>query len=182
LAKVELLLGNFDVAIQVATRGLELATEDGEDETGRWFVMMVRADARGKKGDLAGRAEDCKRILDMQKARGPLARDLPYGPDALACMGEVELASHRIDAALAYLEESVAFEHRRQPADLPAARFSLARALHVAGRDRARARALAQQARDDLSRMPAKEHDIAEIDRWLEHDAVTPLPNRFAAQ
>jgi tetratricopeptide (TPR) repeat protein len=182
LAKEEFLLGNYDAAIRIATRGLELATDAGENMAGKWFNMMVRADARGKKGDIAGRAEDCRTILAMQKAQGALVPDMLYDPDALACLGEVELASHRVDAALAYLEQSVGFEHRRQPVDLPAARFSLARALRVAGRDPARARDLAQRARDALSRMPAKEREIAEIDRWLEHAAAASAPGKLAAR
>jgi hypothetical protein len=57
--------------------------------------------------------------------------------------------------------------HRQNPYDLPLAQFALARALRVAGQDPARARALAESAREALAQSPGKQKELAAVDAWL---------------
>jgi hypothetical protein len=71
------------------------------------------------------------------------------------------------------LEESVKLEARTDAEALPRARFALAKTLRTAGRDAARARRLAENAREDLRKVAGKERDIAQIDGWIEGQVQT---------
>jgi tetratricopeptide (TPR) repeat protein len=170
LATVENELGHPDAAFDVAEKGLEVARAIGETGKFEWHARQAHAEARGKKGDFRGQAEECAAIDALQRAAGQVAPNIPYWPDALACLAEAELMTNRTDAALAHLEESIKLESRSDAEALPKARFALAKALRKSGRDAARARGLAETARDDLQKL-AKERDVAEIDKWLEGDA-----------
>jgi hypothetical protein len=52
--------------------------------------------------------------------------------------------------------------------ELPKARFALAKALRVSGKEPKRARELAEGAREDLRKAQGCESDVTEIDKWLE--------------
>lgn len=81
-----------------------------------------------------------------------------------------------MDAALGHLKESVTFTMRGEPGDLPLARFALAKALPTAGRDAARARELAERARDDFRKLPALGKELAAVELWLEEPSrVAPV-------
>jgi tetratricopeptide (TPR) repeat protein len=158
IAAAEIELDHPDAAIEAATRGLEAADAIGDRGPNRWYNLLLRARARGAKGDYAGKIDDCKQgLVDRPESR----------PEALCCFGEVELARGNVDAAIRYLEPSAAIAHPDAPWDLPRAQFALARALRKAGRDPQRARELAQAARDGWRRMEGREKGIAEIERWL---------------
>jgi tetratricopeptide (TPR) repeat protein len=193
LAGLELELGDPDAAIEVGYRGLDAATSAGEKGALEWGLRMVIAKAKGKNGDLAGQAEDCRAILNMQKAAGALTQYARYSPDALTCLGQAELGLRRVDAALGHLEESVTFLSRSESGDLALARFALAKALRTAGRDTARARELAENAREDLRKWPALGQDLAAVELWLAEPsnavpvvgmpgASAPLPGAPSAQ
>jgi tetratricopeptide (TPR) repeat protein len=167
LAGLEIELGTPDAAIEIAHRGLEVAAEADEKGALEWGLRLIIAKAKGKKGDFGGQAEDCRTILNMQKAAGALTHDAPYTPDALTCLGQAELALRRVDAALGHLEESVTLLSRSEPGDLALARFALAKALRTAGRDMARARELAENAREDLRQGPAFGQELAAVELWL---------------
>jgi hypothetical protein len=47
-------------------------------------------------------------------------------------------------------------------------KFTLARALAASGKDRPRARALAEQARDEFARFPGASADRRAVEAWLE--------------
>jgi tetratricopeptide (TPR) repeat protein/predicted Ser/Thr protein kinase len=97
-----------------------------------------------------------------------LSADHPDVVDALQAIGRVELAAGRPARALPPLERSAAACDKP---DMEApirgeGRFLLARALVDAGRDRARAVALARKSRADF----VESHDdesVAEVDKWL---------------
>jgi tetratricopeptide (TPR) repeat protein len=161
-------LGDPDAAVALATQGMEIARASGQGGQLRWDLLRSRADAREKKGDLTGKREDCRQILEEQKALGTIGPDRSYHPDSLLCLGEVELASHRTAAALEYFEQSAALEDRPVASELPTARFALARSLRLAGRDPQRARALARSAREGMIKLPGHDKEVAEIDRWLD--------------
>jgi tetratricopeptide (TPR) repeat protein/tRNA A-37 threonylcarbamoyl transferase component Bud32 len=167
LADLQLGLGDPDSALRLAEQGLDVAGQADERGLSLWAVLVARAQARGQKGDAAGKAEDCARVLAEQRAQGAMTSEGVYYPDALTCLGEVELAAHRASAAIAYLEESVFLEKRQAAAVLPLAKFTLARALRLAGRDPARARALADDARAALAGLPGQAKELAAIDAWL---------------
>jgi tetratricopeptide (TPR) repeat protein len=167
LANVESDLGHNDEAIRIADRGLEVANAIGTTSaTSALTLLIVRGRARARNGDLASQAADCGRALSLQRALGPLAAG-PYGPDALSCLGEAELARQEVAAALAHLEEDVRLESRRAPEDLPRARFALARALRETGRDPARAVQLARDALEALRSIRSHEREAGAIETWL---------------
>jgi tetratricopeptide (TPR) repeat protein len=168
LATVENELGHPDAAFDIAQKGLEVAGAIGEKGKFEWHARHAHAEARGKKSDFGGQAGECAEIVALQRAAGQVAPNIPYWPDALACLAEAELALNKVDAALAHLEESVKLESRADAEALPRARFALAKALRRAGRDAARARRFAESARDDLRKVGSKERDVAKIDAWLE--------------
>jgi len=168
LATVENELGHPDAAFAIAQKGEEVAAAIGEKGKFEWHARYAHAEARGKKLDWRGQATECAEILALQRAANQVAPGVPYWPDSLACMAEAELALRKIDAALAHLNESVKLESRSDAEALPKARFALAKALRGAGREAARARQLAQSAREDLSKLAGKQRDVAQIDQWME--------------
>jgi tetratricopeptide (TPR) repeat protein len=167
LAGVENELGHADAALDHAQKALEVARALGEKGKFEWQARYVHAQARGKKSDWRGQAAECAEVVALQRAAGKIAPKIPYWPDALGCVGEAEIALHKVDAALAHLEESVKLEAREDVEGLPRARFALAKALRTAGRDPARARQLAEIALDDLRKLAGKGRDVAKIEEWL---------------
>jgi tetratricopeptide (TPR) repeat protein len=178
LAGVESELGHADAALVSAEKALEVARAIGEKGKFEWQARFVHAQARGKKSDWRGQAAECAEIVALQRTAGQIAPNLPYWPDALACLAEAELALRKVDAALAHLEEDVKLESREDVEGLPKARFALAKALRMAGRDPARVRQLAEGARDDLRKVAGKGRDVANIEAWLEHELQTSAARR----
>jgi len=167
LAGIAELAGDVEDTIRLATRGIEVANAIGDDEVFKWSLMVTKARALGRKGDLKAQAEGCQQALAAQKAHDAVASERLYVPDSLRCLGEAELAMRRPEAAIAYLQQSVALERRADPSDLPLARFALARALRAMDRDPARARMLAEGAKQALNQIVGDHRDVADIDRWL---------------
>jgi tetratricopeptide (TPR) repeat protein len=167
LATIETLLGHIDAAVEVAQKGVDVAAAIGEKGRFAWHVRQAHAEARGKKGDYRGQATECAEIIASQRAADQVAANVPYFPDALACLAEAEIALGKVDSALSHLEQSVKLESRTDVEALPKARFALAKALRIAGHDGPRARKLAESAREDLGKAAGKEPDIAMIDDWL---------------
>jgi tetratricopeptide (TPR) repeat protein len=170
LATVENELGHPDSAFEIAQKALEVAGAIGEKGKFEWHARYAHADARGKKLDWRGQAAECAEIIALQRAAGQVAPNVPYWPDSLACLAEAELALHKVDSALLHLEESVKLESRADAEALPRARFALAKALRMAGRDAPRARRLAESAREDLRKLAGKERDVAQIDQWIDSE------------
>ena len=108
---------------------------------------------------------------EAQGALALLQRALPAGHHriarALTILGHAQLELHHLDAALASLESALAMASIR-PYERPELQFLIARALWDAGRDRRRARALADEARRGFAELGAgHEKSVAEIDAWL---------------
>ena len=160
-------LGEPDVALAVIEKGLGVAQALELDRTREWPLRAIRAAALARKGDITGKAAECSRILADQELRGKITSTETYYPDALTCLGEAELALHQTKSAIAHLERSVSLTKRLLAYELPKARFALAKALRVAGREPERARELAESARKDLSSAQGFESDVAELDQWL---------------
>ena len=138
----------------------------------RWDARMgaarhSRGRARAKRGHSRVRPRNADRCSPPKRCAARSLPTEPYYPDALTCLGEAELALHQTKSAIAHLERSVSLTTRYLPNELPKARFALAKALRVAGREPKRARELAESARKDLSRAQGSESDVAEVDEWL---------------
>lgn len=160
-----------DVTISVVQKGLDVARTLGNGGMREWGLRLVRAEALAKQGDLPGKANECREVLADQEARGQVLATLPYNPDALTCLGEAELELRQTKSAIKHLERSVSLTTRYVAMELPKARFALAKALRVAGRESKRARELAESARDDLRKTQGGAEDVVEIEKWLEQTA-----------
>jgi hypothetical protein len=66
LADAHLYLSPPDVTISVVERGLEVARAVGEGATRVWSLRTMRAEALAEKGDIAGKAAECKNVLADQ--------------------------------------------------------------------------------------------------------------------
>jgi tetratricopeptide (TPR) repeat protein len=103
-----------------------------------------------------------------------LGADHPDVAHALTGLGEALLALGKPADALAPLERALSIRTTREggPAELACTRFALALALWTApaaqGRDRLRARTLAEQARDGYAAAGyARKSELAEVEAWL---------------
>jgi tetratricopeptide (TPR) repeat protein len=144
----------------------------GEHHPNAAFVMFRVSEAQLRLGRAAEAEALAKRAMAIMLDFAP--RDDPNMYSGLAQLGECELALGRRDAGLADLERAVSLAERGKvsPTESGPARFTLARALVAAGRDRPRALALARQVRD-MYRAAAQRWSgynstsADEIDRWL---------------
>jgi tetratricopeptide (TPR) repeat protein len=168
LADANLHVSPPDVTIAIVEEGLKVARALGKSGMREWALRLVRAEALGKKGDVAGKAKECMQVLADQEAHGQVQPTVPYNPDALIRLGEAELELHQTKRAIEHLERSVSLTTRYQTMELAEARFALAKALRVAGREPARARELAESAREELRKAQGTADDVAEIDKWLQ--------------
>jgi tetratricopeptide (TPR) repeat protein/predicted Ser/Thr protein kinase len=126
-----------------------------------------------EQGKLAEAAEHQRRALGIfERALGP---EHPYVAYACAGLAEGALAQGELPAAREHAERAIGIFESTQlpPAHLAKLRFVLARALWADRSQHARARALAQQARDAYAEAgAAKAESMAELDTWLaEHPA-----------
>jgi len=146
--------------------------------------LIARA-TTANRFSIVGRALEGKAAIADQRNQVPAAIALrkralaafdrendPYGRAwTEQLLGDSYLAAGNAAEAIAPLEHAVAqfAADGARPYEVGSSRFSLARALWVAGRDRARAIALAKQARADLSagNVRGAESQIAAIDKWL---------------
>jgi len=131
-------------------------------------LLVARGHALLAKGDAPGAHEACARALTMQEERQLFGPDKVYEGDALTCIGETEIALGQLGDGLAHLERSVSITKRFPAPDLGLARFALARALTAAKREPARARELAESARNELRAAPGMEKEASEVEQWLE--------------
>jgi tetratricopeptide (TPR) repeat protein len=160
--------------------------ERGEIEQARELELRALA-IRGKKlggGDYR-LAASYVAVGEVERASGQLDAALAHHLQALVVMetssnpapghyartllalGETRLRRGEVDPAVAAIERALALREGipGPPEDVAEARFALARALDAAHRDPARARTLAEQARETYrARRP---DDLAEVERWL---------------
>ena len=160
--------GDAARALRLSDRALEIASAHGEDAASVLPDLLV---SRGEALLAVGRPDDaaasCARALARMESEDRVSPGKLYEPDPLTCLGEAELRRGRAEPALAHLERGVALVRRHEQATLSFARFALARALRAAGRDPARARALAVEARAGLEALPELAPRLAEVDAFL---------------
>jgi serine/threonine-protein kinase len=130
--------------------------------------LTDRATIRAGFGRLDDAIADSLRALAIrEKALGP---DHPYVATSLVQVGGGYLERGRAAAALPILERALQIRtaHDAAPDDLAEARFAVARALAATHGDRARARALAEQARATYAGLPVGgAATLAQVDAWL---------------
>ena len=127
-------------------------------------TLLRLGEAQLARGDLDAAQISLGQALSIREEIGA---DTPEVADVLVDLGELHLARGRRDEARVVLERAV--EIRGGPGvpahELALARFALARALPPA--ERARARALADEAAAGLAGAPGREADRAALDAWL---------------
>ncbi|MCB9714694.1 MAG: tetratricopeptide repeat protein [Myxococcales bacterium] len=161
-------LGNLDEAMQTLQESQRILTLAQGPEHPMVARAMVRIGGLlVERGELEPALELYQRALSMQQAgEGP---DHPHLGETLVGLAEIALRRGELDAATEHAGRAITILEASQtfPQHLARARFALARALGRRGPERARARALAEQARDGLH---GSSRD--EVERWLRHDAL----------
>jgi serine/threonine protein kinase/tetratricopeptide (TPR) repeat protein len=153
-------LEHVDRSIQILENGLGA----GHPE------LATQLSNRGEILNALGRYRDAR--ASFEKARivwerelGLDNRNLAY---ALTGIGLSYIAEGDASSAIVPLERAfrIREDHETDPSRRAETRFALARALWEAGRDRARARLLAQEARDSYAQAVAKPK-LGEVESWL---------------
>jgi tetratricopeptide (TPR) repeat protein len=170
MAQLENLLGEHDRALAAAAQGIAIVDSSGDSEVRFLPALLVQKGiALLAKGDPSTARLACRRALERQEKEEILGPDkvIPDGEDALACLGDAELALGHTGEAVKLLERTVSMTKRHSALDLALARFSLARALTSAKTDPARARALAKQAAAGLRAAPGMAREAERVEAWL---------------
>jgi tetratricopeptide (TPR) repeat protein len=138
--------------------------------------LAIQLNNRGEILDALGRAREAR--SSFEKARIIWERELGLdNPDlayALTGIGVSYLAEGDAISAITPLERAFKIREAQEtdPSRRAETRFALARALWESGRDRVRARALAQEAREGYAKaeLTAK---LADVDTWLHAHGAT---------
>ncbi len=106
----------------------------------------------------------CEKAMELLKRQN-------RGPTLVGfqCIGEALLALGKPGAARQVLETGIGFPYAERSAAgrMGHLKFALARALVAGQRDRPRARALAEAARDEWRAVPSEQGALAEVEAWL---------------
>jgi eukaryotic-like serine/threonine-protein kinase len=156
-------LGQLDRALQLLQSALEIDRRALGEEHGAYAGDVVAV------ADILRRLGRVREALEMaEKGLGLLIRELgtdhPGTGSARMVMGAALIARRRHREAIPVLERSIELLPPADP-DQAMAKFHLAQALAATGK-RAAARALARDAREQLSR-GGQRHSIAVVDAWL---------------
>ena len=138
--------------------------------------LATQLNNRGEILNALGRSRDAR--ASFEKARivwerelGLDNRNLAY---ALTGIGVSYLSEGDASNAIVPLERAFKIREAEEtdPSRRAETRFALARALWESGRDRLRARSLAEQAHDSYAKAELKTH-VAEVDSWLHLHGAT---------
>jgi eukaryotic-like serine/threonine-protein kinase len=111
-----------------------------------------------------------ERSLALYQASGLATH--PGAVGTLVGLGRVHLERGKAAAALPFLEQAgAALGADAVPFDRAEARFALAQALSLTGKDQTRARELAFEAREFYRQEPAHAADVREIEAWFSKNA-----------
>jgi tetratricopeptide (TPR) repeat protein len=146
-----------------AVAARRLAPDHPEHGTHAAMIAAILLEA-GKPREALPHAEKAIELLD---ARGP-------GPnaslEARRSQGRALRDLRRLDASIEGLEQALATaeQHDASRSELALVRFELAQSLHAAGREPARARSLAEAAREGLRELsPGRRRDLERVEAWL---------------
>ncbi|HEU4539343.1 MAG TPA: tetratricopeptide repeat protein, partial [Polyangiaceae bacterium] len=144
-----------------------------------WLYLNNLGDTLNERAEYARALPLLRRSLSLCEQLGPDFADLLY---PLSALGQAHLGLGEHAPALAHLERAVALPTYEEAApDLAHARFTLAQTLWAAGRDRRRARSLAESARDVLrgaAKSPLGQRRLLAIEQWLERHGQGRLAHR----
>jgi serine/threonine-protein kinase len=144
----------FERAVAIQTRTM------GPDHPNVAFALV----GLGRAEVALGRLDEARAALERAQAiREKAGPDHPDLAEPLLGLGELHLARRRPADALPPLERALRLHNRGQEASI---RLTLAEALWQSGGDRARARALAGEARESYERM-RHAPGLAAATRWL---------------
>jgi tetratricopeptide (TPR) repeat protein len=166
-------LGKYEEARRYYERALAIKEKvlgpDHPDIAVSLNNLGAAADDEGKYEEARGYHE--RALAIREQALGP---DHPLVAYSLTGLGRALLAQDKPADALVHLERALSIRtaNNVDPTRLASTRFALARALWDApagaGQDRARARGLAELARDAFAAAGEKSaDDLAEVERWL---------------
>jgi serine/threonine-protein kinase len=132
--------------------------------------VAIQLNNRGEILSGLGRHQEARQSFEgardiYERELGPEDRSLAY---PLSGIGITYLAEGNADSALIPLERAfrIRAATEKDPTRLNETRFALARALWGSNRDRARARTLAEEAREAYSRISDRKR-LAEVVDWL---------------
>ena len=129
IATVEVRRGRFAEAEAAARQVIDGAPAADSDPSVVAIAQFALGLARAGVGDPAGASAACRRAVEIEDEVDAPKPDKPYDLDALACLGDAELALGDVAHAREHLERSVALVRRKRIGELGLARFGLARAL-----------------------------------------------------
>jgi serine/threonine-protein kinase len=180
---------NPDNAISLNNMGLMLIERGELPEALQLIERGLAVSERGHGPDhpatgrlLSNHAEILNELDRFEEAHASAARALAICQETdsddvtlsypLAALGVALLGLGRAGDALSFLERAAAFHDTTvpEPVHWGEVHFALARALRAAGRDLPRARALAEEAREEYLRAPpgpVVARGLARIDAWL---------------
>jgi eukaryotic-like serine/threonine-protein kinase len=159
-------LEHVDRSIEILEKGLGAGHPD----------LATQLSNRGEILNALGRYRDARASFERarivwERELGLDNRNLAY---ALTGIGVSYIAEGDPTSAIVPLERAfkIREEHENDPARRAETRFALARALWEAGRDRGRARVLAEAARDSYAKAVVKPK-LVEVESWLRgHGAI----------
>ncbi|MBN2493830.1 MAG: tetratricopeptide repeat protein [Deltaproteobacteria bacterium] len=173
IATVLLDLGRYDRALEFFSRSLALHRELlGPEHPQVATISSNIGELWLLKGNPARALEACREARAILEKANP---EHAFLTDVLCCIGQALIGTKAPSQALAPLERALAIgeAHGIRPIVLANTRYALARALWDSGRDRDRARSLAQLAREGYaSAMPRNQSREEEVKAWLERHAV----------
>ena len=177
-------LGEYEQALAYHEQALEIRQEVlGPEHREVAMSLHNLGSLYGTRGDHEEARKYLQRAVEIrQSALGP---DSPTVAISLAVLATAAMELGDVDSARAHAEraisnwEAVAFD----PTEIAKVRFLLAQALWSEPRERARAHALAEQARETLATRgdpDAPEPTLAKIDAWLATHRVSRPPSSKA--
>ncbi len=162
-------LGRYDEALVHHRRALEVAEATlGPEHSTVALVLINLGDALVGHAELESARDAYQRALAIAERATGLEH--PMVAYALVGLAQIALAQGDAAAALPYAERAAAIRGHGEvmPSELAQARFLLARALGPDPSSRARARALAEQAREGYAAQgEGQEARLAEVVAWL---------------
>jgi tetratricopeptide (TPR) repeat protein len=159
--------GDTARAVSEARRALALMSTMTSTKVLVPIVNVPAADALMAAGMNDEALALCDKALAVEEETGQLDPQKVLGWDALRCRGDALVHVGRGREAVPLLERSLRLERRMYAGELARVRFALARALVQSDGDRARARALAGDARDELAQHAFLKYELGVVDRWI---------------
>lgn len=162
-------LGRYTAGREKLERAVAILEKTGDEDHP---ILPIALTNLGELTEHEGHCGEAREIYGRALAiwERTSGADHPDTTEALVGIARCWLADGRPDRALPLLERSlrVRADKPGEPVYSADAQFALARALWSMGRDRVRARALAEEAREVYSRAGAEHvRDLAEVEAWL---------------